>query len=112
MKETILTGIRANSELHLGHYLGVILPVVRLAKKHAQVMNLNLFVPDLHSIISSIEGDFWANIAASVNNYRAAGLELSENVHFYRQSRVPAHAELCWALNCTATMGELLRMTI
>lgn len=111
MKETILTGIRANSELHLGHYLGVILPVVRLAKKHAQTLNLNLFVPDLHSIISSIEGDFWTNIAASVNNYRAAGLELSENVHFYRQSRVPAHAELCWALNCTATMGELLRMT-
>ena len=32
-------------------------------------------------------------------------------MHVYRQSRVPAHSELCWILNCVATMGEMNRMT-
>lgn len=36
---------------------------------------------------------------------------MNENVHIYRQSRVPAHSELNWILNCVATMGEISRMT-
>lgn len=109
--KTILTGIRANSELHLGHFLGVILPITRLANKYSKTHNINIFIPDLHSIISDIEGDLHQNVLTSIKNYLAAGLELNENIHFYRQSRVPAHSELCWILNCTANMGELSRMT-
>ena len=109
--KTILTGIRANSELTLGNYLGALLPMVRLANAHSKEMNVNIFVPDLHSIIAEIDGDLKANIIRTIKYYLAAGLEVNENVHIYRQSYVPAHSELCWILNCVATMGETSRMT-
>ena len=109
--KTILTGIRANSELTLGNYLGALLPMVRLANKHSDEMNVNIFVPDLHSIIAEIDGDLQKNIVRTIKYYLAAGLKLNENVHIYRQSFVPAHSELCWILNCFTSMGEASRMT-
>ncbi len=108
---TILTGIRANSILTLGNYLGALLPMVRLANAHSDHDNINIFVPDLHSIISPIDGDLNHNVLESIKYYLAAGLRPGPNVHFYRSSRVPAHSELCWILNCVASMGELSRMT-
>ncbi len=109
--KTILTGIRSNSVLTLGNYLGALLPMVRLANKHSKEMNVNIFVPDLHSIISDVDGNLQENILRTVKYYLAAGLDINENVHIYRQSYVPAHSELCWILNCIATMGETSRMT-
>ncbi|MBR3138998.1 tryptophan--tRNA ligase [Candidatus Saccharibacteria bacterium] len=109
--KTILTGIRANSELTLGNYLGALLPMVRLANKHSEKMNVNIFVPDLHSIIADIDGNLQKNIIRTIKYYLAAGLKINPNVHIYRQSYVPAHSELCWILNCIATMGEASRMT-
>lgn len=108
--QTILTGIRANSVLTLGNYLGALLPMVRLANEYSKDSNINIFVPDLHSIISEVDGDLPKNTIRGLKYYLAAGLELNENVHIYRQSRVPAHSELCWILNCVATMGETSRM--
>ena len=108
--KTILTGIRSNSVLTLGNYLGALLPMVRLANKHSKDYNINIFVPDLHSIISDVDGDLRENIIRTIKYYLAAGLEINENVHIYRQSYVPAHSELCWILNCIATMGETSRM--
>ena len=34
--KTILTGLRVNSELTLGNYLGALLPMVRLANKYSK----------------------------------------------------------------------------
>ena len=109
--KTILTGIRANSELTLGNYLGALLPMVRLANKYSTDYSVNIFVPDLHSIISDVDGDLKANIVKTIKYYLAAGLKVNDNVHIYRQSFVPAHSELCWILDCVATMGETSRMT-
>lgn len=108
--KTILTGIRSNSVLTLGNYLGALLPMVRLANKWSNEYQVNIFVPDLHSIISEVDGDLQENIIQTIKYYLAAGLEINENVHIYRQSYVPAHSELCWILNCVATMGETSRM--
>lgn len=108
--KTILTGLRTNSVLTLGNYLGALLPMVRLANKYSKDNQINIFVPDLHSIISDVDGDLRENIVRVVKYYLAAGLEMNENVHIYRQSYVPAHSELCWILNCVATMGETSRM--
>lgn len=109
--KTILTGLRVNSELTLGNYLGALLPMVRLANEHSKEYNVNIFVPDLHSIIAEIDGDLKENIYRSIRSYLAAGLELNKNVHIYRQSYVSAHSELNWILNCVATVGETSRMT-
>ena len=108
--KTILTGIRSNSVLTLGNYLGALLPMVRLANAHSGEYQVNIFVPDLHSIISDVDGDLQQNIIRTIKYYLAAGLKVNENVHIYRQSYVPAHSELCWILNCVATMGETSRM--
>lgn len=108
---TILTGIRANSEPTLGNFLGAIVPMVRLANEYSDRSHINIFMPDLHSIISDIDGELQPNIIRSFKYYLAAGLNLNDHVHFYRQSRVPAHSELCWILNCVASMGDLSRMT-
>lgn len=109
--KTILTGIRTNGDLTLGNFLGAMLPMVRLANEYSDNNNINIFIPDLHSIISDIDGDLRKNIVESIKYYIAAGLKLNDNVHIYRQSYVPAHSELLWVLNCTASMGELSRMT-
>ena len=108
--QTIITGIRSNSVLQLGNYLGAMLPMVRLANEYSKDWQVNIFVPDLHSIISDVDGNLKENAIRTVKNYLAAGLEINENVHLYRQSYVPAHSELCWILNCVATMGETSRM--
>lgn len=118
---TILTGLRVNSEFTLGNFLGALLPMVRLANRYSGAnfnkpiddtgYSINIFVPDLHSIISEIDGELQSNILRSVKVYLASGLIPNKNVHFYRQSHVPAHSELCWILNCVASMGDLNRMT-
>ncbi len=108
--KTILTGIRSNSEMTLGNYLGALLPMVRLANAHSDEYNINIFVPDLHSIISEVDGNLYQNVIRSLKYYLASGLILNKNIHFYRQSFVPAHSELCWILDCVATMGETSRM--
>jgi tryptophanyl-tRNA synthetase len=53
-KPVILTGLRANNDLHLGNYLGALLPMADLAKKHAGEYQVNLFVPDLHSFTTPL----------------------------------------------------------
>ncbi len=108
--KTILTGIRVNSEMTLGNFLGALLPMTRLANKYSANNKVNIFIPDLHTIISDVDGELQKNLVKEIKYYLAAGLVVNENVHFYRQSYVPAHSELCWMLNCVATMGETSRM--
>lgn len=84
--------------------------MVRLANEYSKDWQVNIFVPDLHSIISDVDGSLKENTIRTLKYYLAAGLEINENVHLYRQSYVPAHSELCWILNCVATMGETSRM--
>jgi len=112
-KLVILTGLRANNDLHLGNYLGALLPMIDMAKKHAGEYQINLFVPDLHSFTTPINHDnFQASIMDNLRVFIAAGLPLNNpDVHIYRQSYVPAHSELAWILNCFAGFGELSRMT-
>lgn len=113
MKSVILTGLRANNDLHLGNYLGALLPMVDMAKKHAGEYQINLFVPDLHSFTTPIDHDkFQKSIFENLRVFVAAGLPLDNpDVHIYRQSFIPAHSELAWILNCFTGFGELSRMT-
>jgi tryptophanyl-tRNA synthetase len=95
----------------LGNALGALVPMTRLANKHSALgHHINIFVPDLHTIIADIDGELQANIIQSIKYYLAAGLKPNDHIHIYRQSYVPAHSELTWVLNCFATMGETSRM--
>lgn len=108
--ETILTGIRVNSELTLGNFLGALLPMTRLANQYSSDHHINIFVADLHTIIAKQDGALQENLLLLIKMYLAAGLKINDNVHVYRQSYVPATSEMTWILNCVATMGELGRM--
>lgn len=112
-KPVILTGLRANNDLHIGNYLGALLPMVDLAKQKGGEYQVNLFVPDLHSFTTPINHDeLQAGIMNNLRVYAAAGLPLENpDVHIYRQSYVPAHSELTWILDCFTGMGEMGRMT-
>lgn len=112
-KQVILTGLRANNDLHIGNYLGALLPIVDMAKNKAGEYQINLFVPDLHSFTTPIDhSQLQVGIRQNLKAFAAAGLPLdSPDVHIYRQSYVPAHSELTWILDCFTGMGEMSRMT-
>ncbi len=112
-KPVILTGLRANNDLHLGNYLGALLPMVELQRRYSSEYQVNLFVPDLHSFTTPIDhGKLYAQTMHNLKLFVAAGLDLDDpNTFIYRQSYVPAHSELTVILNCFTYMGELSRMT-
>lgn len=112
-KPVILTGLRANNDLHVGNYLGALLPIVDLAKQKGGEYQVNLFVPDLHSFTTPINHDeLQAGIKNNLKVFVAAGLPLENpDVHIYRQSYIPAHSEMTWVLDCFTGMGEMQRMT-
>jgi tryptophanyl-tRNA synthetase len=111
--QVILTGLRANNDLHIGNYFGALLPLIDMAKNKSADYEINLFVPDLHSFTTPI--DHAQLPAQTLNNLKlfvAAGLPLDNpNVHIYRQSYIPAHSELTWILDCFTGFGEMSRMT-
>lgn len=111
-KPVILTGLRANSEFHLGNYLGAILPMVELQKKHAGEYQVNMFIPDLHSFTTPIDHNkLQGSIMANLQVFVAAGLDIDDkDTYIYRQSYVPAHSELTWILDCFTYFGEASRM--
>lgn len=112
-KQVILTGLRANNDLHIGNYLGALLPMVDMANTYAGKYQINLFVPDLHSFTTPIDhSKLQSQIHDSLKFFVASGLELKNpDVYLYRQSYVPAHSEMAWILNCFTGFGELSRMT-
>jgi len=112
-KPVILTGLRANGELHLGNYLGGILPIVQLQKQHAGDYQINMFVPDLHSFTTPVDhSKLYLNIIQNLKLFVASGLDIkNDDTFLYRQSYVAAHSELTWILDCFTYFGELNRMT-
>jgi tryptophanyl-tRNA synthetase len=112
-KPVILTGLRANNNLHIGNYFGALLPLIDQIKTSASKHQVNLFVPDLHSITTDIDYDsLQKNILNNLRTFAAAGLPLdNQSVKLYRQSHIPAHSELTVLLNNFTGVGEMNRMT-
>ena len=108
-KPVILTGLRANNDLHIGNYFGGLLPIIDTAKNHSDEYDINLFIPDLHSFTTPINHDeLFDTIISNARIYVAAGLPLDNDaIHIYRQSYIPAHSEMTWILDCfTGKIGR------
>jgi tryptophanyl-tRNA synthetase len=112
-KPVILTGLRANNDLHIGNYFGALLPMIDMAAQKSDEYQINLFVPDLHSFTTPIDHtQLQAQIVHNLRIYLAAGLPIDKpDVYIYRQSYITAHSELTWILDCFTGMGEMGRMT-
>ncbi|MDQ3158845.1 MAG: tryptophan--tRNA ligase [bacterium] len=111
MKDVILTGLRTNNNLTLGNYLGAILPMVRLQNKYKNSMQINMFIPDLHSFTTPIDHNaLYDQSINAVRMFMAAGLDVNDDsTHVYRQSRITGHSELAIILANFTYMGELKR---
>ncbi len=105
--ERIFSGAQPTGNLHLGNYLGAIRNWVKLQSDFECIY----CVVDMHAITIFKEP---AELIRSVHEVAAcmlaAGVDPKKHILF-NQSRVPAHAELAWVLNCVARMGWMSRMT-
>lgn len=112
-KPVILTGVRANNDLHIGNYFGAILPIIDMARRRSAEYTVNLFIPDLHSFTTPIDhNQLFDSIMNNTRVYTAAGLPLDDDaIQLYRQSYVSAHSELTIILNNFVGFGEMERMT-
>ena len=103
----VLSGIQPTGGLHLGNLLGAILRWVRM-QDEAECL---FFLADLHALTIDLDpAELSSNVREMAAALIASGIDPKKSVLF-RQSAVPAHAELCWILNGTARMGWLNRMT-
>ena len=80
-KPVILTGVRANNNIHIGNYFGAILPIINMAKRRSDEYDINLFIPDLHSFTTPIDhSKLYGSILNNARVYTAAGLPLDKVV--------------------------------
>ena len=112
-KPIILTGLRANNDLHIGNYFGALLPIIDMAKEHADQYQVNLMMADLHSFSTPIDHSvLQEQIMANLHTYVAAGLSLDhDDIHIFRESFVAAHSELAHIFDAFTGVGEMMRMT-
>ena len=102
-----LTGIQATGELHLGNYAGAIRPLAQLAARPAR--ETYVFVADLHALNSRPDPDQLRDRTRKmVAALLACGLG-HDRVHVYRQSRVPAIAQISALLSNVTSKGTLNR---
>src|SRR6476661_8457010 len=103
----VVSGIQPTGGLHLGNLLGAILRWVRM-QDEAECL---FFLADLHALTVDVDpSELRSNVREMAAALIASGIDPKKSALF-RQSAVPAHAELCWILNGTARMGWLNRMT-
>ena len=103
----VFSGVQPTGNLHLGNYLGAIKNFVALQDSHDCIY----CVVDLHAItVWQDPQELKQNIYEVTAAFLAAGVDATKHVVF-NQSRVSAHAELGWILNCVSRIGWLNRMT-
>src|SRR5688572_6053522 len=97
----VLSGIQTTGNLHLGNYLGAIKQWVAMQDElTAQGHECLFFLADLHALTGNVSPSELANSTIEMAaTLMAAGLD--DRSVIFNQSRVPAHAELCWILQGT-----------
>jgi tryptophanyl-tRNA synthetase len=106
-RSRVFSGIQPSGIPHLGTYLGALKNWVSIQDDHDNVY----CIVDLHALTVPQDPKVLRhNVRELAAVFLAVGLDPERSVIF-RQSRVSAHAELAWLLNCIARVGELSRMT-
>jgi len=111
----VFSGIQPTGDMHLGNFIGAVQRWVDSQPEAGSPAALDheaiFCVVDLHAMTMRYDP---AELTVATRRLAAlllaAGLDPQRCLLFV-QSHVRAHAELTWLLNCTATYGELKRMT-
>ncbi|HTW99569.1 MAG TPA: tryptophan--tRNA ligase [Acidimicrobiales bacterium] len=103
----VLSGIQPSGEMHIGNYFGAVRQWVAAQDEHDSFY----CVVDLHALTLEIDpAELRRNTLSFATGLLAAGLDPGRCTLFV-QGHVPEHTGLSWLLECTATYGELRRMT-
>ncbi len=103
----VLSGLQPSGDLHLGNYLGAI----RNWVADQDVHDAYYCIVDLHALTLDISPDeLRSRTAETALDLLAAGLD-PDRCTLFVQSHVAEHTRMTWLLECTASMGELGRMT-
>lgn len=105
MKETVLSGIRATGNLHLGNYYGALSKFVKMQDDYDSLF----FIADLHALTTHPDpATLHGNVRNILAEYLAAGID-PEKATIFVQSDVPEVSELYLLLNMHVGIGELMR---
>ena len=106
-KKVLYSAVQPTNNLTIGNYIGAIQNWVELQKHYDCFFS----IADMHAItVRQIPAELRQRTLNLVALYIACGID-PEKCVLYIQSNVPAHAELCWALNTFTYVGEMQRMT-
>ncbi len=103
----IFSGVQPSGTLHVGNYLGALRQWVATQGDGDALY----CIVDLHALTLEIApDDLRTRTIETAVGLLGAGLD-PDLCTVFVQSHVPEHTELTWLLECTATYGELRRMT-
>jgi tryptophanyl-tRNA synthetase len=103
----ILTGIQPSGTLHIGNYFGAMRPILQRQGEG----EIFFFLADLHALTSLRDpAALRAHVREATADYLACGLDPEKTV-CWRQSDIPAHAELMWIL-LTVTPKPMLELAV
>lgn len=103
----VFSGIQPTGNLHLGNYLGAIANWVAMQDSYECIY----CIVDLHAVtVFQDPAALRAGTRAMTAALLASGIDPGRSVLF-AQSRVSAHSELAWLLECVARVGWVNRMT-
>ncbi|HEX2042951.1 MAG TPA: tryptophan--tRNA ligase [Acidimicrobiales bacterium] len=103
----VLSGIQPTGDVHLGNYLGAL----RQWAADQHEYDSYYCVVDLHALtVPRDPYELRAKTLETALVLIAAGLD-PDRCTLFVQSHIPEHTQLCWLLECIASMGELRRMT-
>lgn len=103
----VLSGIQPSGAMHIGNYFGAIKNFVR----EQDQADAFYCVVDLHALTQNVEPEALRQSTVDLMAiYLASGLD-PDRCTLFLQSHVAEHTQLAWLLECTASMGELRRMT-
>jgi tryptophanyl-tRNA synthetase len=104
-KPRLVSGVKPTGRIHIGNYFGAMKQFVDLQDTY----DAYIFIANLHALTSTpTKEKLLADTKDIILDYLAIGLD-PKKVTLFRQSDLPAHANLAWIFDCLVTVPYLER---
>lgn len=106
-RKTLYSGVQPTNNLTIGNYIGTLRSWRGLQENYDCIFA----AANMHAVtVRQNPAELRQKTLALIALFLACGVDPEKSI-VYVQSQVPAHAELCWALNTFTYVGEMERMT-
>jgi tryptophanyl-tRNA synthetase len=103
MQKRLVSGVKPTGDIHIGNYFGAMRQFLELAEEYDSF----IFIADLHGLNQVHDAKQLSQGALDIaKTFLAIGLD-PKKVTLFRQSDVPAVAELCWIFNSITPLSML-----